>query len=65
MVYPNRISDPTPKEIKERCLKIQEVWSEETRFRRLTQGQSRGKTFSARLSGKYCMEEFGYADPTM
>ena len=52
--------DPTPEEIKEKCSEIQEGWSEYTRYIRLTQGQSKKKALSARMCGKYFMEEYNY-----
>jgi hypothetical protein len=61
MAFHNRIPDPTPEEIRKRCLEIQRGWSEHTRYSRLTKSQSRKLTFSARDCGKYYMEEQGYA----
>ena len=57
MVLHNRTPDPTPEEIRERCLEIQQNWSKSTRYSRLTKGQNKKLTFSARDCGKYCMGE--------
>lgn len=60
MVHLNQKPDPTLKEVRERCLEIQRGWSEHTRYVRLTRGQNKMKTLSARMCGKYFMEEVGY-----